>query len=109
MVARKLSPIAGFSPILRVPYLLMVTLVIQVLSPILRVSPILLSPIKDLFFLLYSLNIQDRHQNLKFRALFVTYRQLLGLYIKPTALRRAELSSVARRAEPYRAGVPVRK
>ena len=36
---------------------------------------------KDLFFLLHSLNIQDRHQNLKFRANKVTYRQLLGLNI----------------------------
>ena len=36
---------AGFSPILRVPYLLMVTLVIQVLSPILQVFPILQAPI----------------------------------------------------------------
>ena len=41
LVVRKLSPIAEFSPILRVPYLLIVTLVIQVLSPILQVSPIL--------------------------------------------------------------------
>ena len=32
--------VVGFSPILRIPYL-MVTLVIQVFSPILQVSPIL--------------------------------------------------------------------
>ena len=49
MVARKLSPIAGFSPILLVPYLLIVTLVIQVLSPILRVSPILRAPIASVY------------------------------------------------------------
>ena len=34
--------------------------------------PLLFRFSKDLFFLLYSLKIQDRHQNLKFRAIFVS-------------------------------------
>ena len=73
LVAQKLSPIAGFSPILRVPYLLMVTLVIQVLSLILQVSPILRAPIARYYRTIFCLIFRRKWTLMSIILLFAWY------------------------------------